>query len=225
MTFGTPLAVLLAILFLIPGFLMRKAVDATLPFAKQRSQNVLELLTLSCINYAFASPFIVLLLLCWPTRLDLANPVMTTRNVIYGAFWILVIFVTPFILGLCVRPVTEWAHRSSFWRKLGLRIIHPCPTGWDYAFARQQQYWLRVMLSDGRLLEGVFRESSLASSEPGERDLFLEDVYEFDEETEQFERIEKNCGMLIRGDQIASITFFSQEAENQSTPATMPNSH
>jgi hypothetical protein len=103
------------------------------------------------------------------------------------------------------------------------RDIDAAPFGFapfDYAFARNETYWTRIELTDGNLVEGIFDSNSLASSEYDDRDIFIESVFQFNDGRGEYEQLERNAGVLVRGDAIKTITFFSQ-ADNQNEQPIM----
>ena len=96
-------------------------------------------------------------------------------------------------------------------RRFGISVLHPAPTAWDYVFARDERYWARIELVDGKLVEGIFDSDSLASGEKDGRDIFLEKVYELDESTGKYEVSGRNQGVWISQGKIKTVTFFEWE--------------
>jgi len=215
MSFGTPLAVLLVILFLVPGLLWQKAAHLSSPYAKRRRIHLLECLLLSCLNYLVALLFLHPLVKGWPKGLDLNSPESIPEHIGYLTWWTLLVFLLPIIGGFITGKLLARRWMIGFFRKFGISVLHPAPSGWDYAFARNETYWARIELTDGKLVEGVFDENSLASGEYDDRDIFIATVFEWNEETGEYEQLEGNAGALVRGDAIKSITFFEQPEGGQ----------
>jgi hypothetical protein len=213
---GSALAVLFAILFLIPGFIWQKTVQIFSAYSRPKKIDLLEYLTLSCINYLFAIPVVCFLLTKWPADLDAGDPgsILEKLGYCYLAGWLSLVFILPVICGILTAKLPRWKRVKGLLKKVGISFLHPAPTAWDYAFARDQEYWARIELKNDEYVEGIFGEHSLASSEPGECDIFLEAVYELvDEETERYESAENNEGIYVSGDEIRTITFFALARE------------
>lgn len=216
MKMGSSLAVLFAILFLIPGFIWQKISQASSVYSRPVKVNLLECLTLSCINYLLASPIVCLLLPHWPADLDPKDPgsVLNKLGYLYLAAWLSLVFILPVVGGVLTAKIPQWGWLNRSLGKVGITLLHPAPTAWDYAFARGHEYWARIELTNDELVEGIFGENSLASSEGSERDLFLESVYELDSDTGEYEAVEDNEGIYIRAGDIRTISFFTLRLED-----------
>jgi hypothetical protein len=60
---------------------------------------------------------------------------------------------------------------------------------------------------------GEFGKNSFASSEPSERDLYLERVYQFSEDN-PWQPVAKTSGILIKAEEIRYIEFLNDSAED-----------
>ncbi len=208
MSLGTPLAVLLAVVFLIPGFIWKKGMQATSKYVQKGSISLLECLMLSCLNYLIASPVIWLLLLSWPKGLVVGDGAGLSEHPWYLAAWLALVFVLPILLTLVTNLLVDRVKIRQVLGRIGVSISHPAPTGWDYAFAREEEYWARIELTDGEFVEGLFGSESLASGEKGERDVFLQEVFEYNGDSEQYESVQRNAGVWIGKERIKKISFF-----------------
>ena len=91
---------------------------------------------------------------------------------------------------------------------MGLNFISQIPTAWDYKFSSfDERRWVLVTLKDGGSVAGQFGGASFASSEPDERDIYIQKVYRV-KQGQPWEPIESNDGILIRGDEIRYIEFW-----------------
>lgn len=189
--------------FIVPGFILHTTLSMLVP---QRGKYVelsfIRFLTFSCINYALWSWLIYLLI-----RLDffIANP-------IYTAFiWLLIILVSPVALGVII---AHFHHKETFrtmLQRYGFYPIHPTPTAWDYKFHKTDKpVWVLVTMKDGSRVAGLFGSRSFASSEPGEQDLYIQEVFRINGD-EPWQRVPENDGILILGDQIKHIEFWKEE--------------
>jgi hypothetical protein len=223
MSLGTPLAVLVAILFLIPGFLWKFVAKCRTPYAKSHKSELVDCLALSCMNYFIVSIPVYYLLVSYPGDLEIDKPQTFRGHLCYFFLWMLIVFVFPAVCGYA----TGWMAKSSMLkgglRRFGIFVLHPAPTAWDYAFARDERYWARIESSDGTLIEGVFDCNSLASGETSERDVFLEDVFRWDTASGEYKRLDSNAGVWVSPKNIKSITFFSIEDSNEGGGADVPS--
>jgi hypothetical protein len=71
-----------------------------------------------------------------------------------------------------------------------------------------------VTLKDGGQVAGLFGSRSFASSDPSERDLYIQSVFSMSGKG-QWQRVPRNDGVLISGDQIKYIEFWTDEMENK----------
>jgi hypothetical protein len=70
-----------------------------------------------------------------------------------------------------------------------------------------------VRLKDGSEVYGLFHENSFAGSDPARRDIYIEAQFHVTEGGE-WAPIEDTGGVLIMGDQIATIEFRNLVGEN-----------
>jgi len=222
MPLGTPLAVLLAILFLIPGFIWRKSASAASRYAGKRPAEWYEYFTLSCFNYLLALPAMLALLKWCPQNLTLGTPGTWAEHPFYFLWWMCVVFVLPVFAGVGTAKLAQASWLLAWLQRFGVLTLHPAPTAWDYAFSRDERYWARIELSDGKLVEGIFDSNSLASGAREQRDIFLEAVFELDEETGEYEPLERNEGVWVSAGAIRTITFFRMRAEEDKKTAVAP---
>lgn len=216
MSFGTPAAVLLAILFLIPGFIWRKAAQWFSPYVPRKKAEILEYLALSCLNYLLGVVLLFLLLICCPENLHLTEPWTLLDHPAYVAGWLALVFILPVLLGAFSVFLSRHPRVSTAMARIGISVLHPAPTAWDYAFARRERYWARIELTDGQIIEGMFDSSSLASGEPDERDIFLEQVFEWDDERKQYNAVERCAGVWVSAGQIRAIRLFAVDPPSSS---------
>ncbi len=109
-----------------------------------------------------------------------------------------------FLLGL--NASKGWSRRVL--GKLGVRVVHVMPTAWDRTFGGLDACWVLVTLKDGSKVAGFCGTGSFASSDPKERDLYIERVYGLDEH-DIWQDIARR-GMLIPSGEIRCIEFFPQ---------------
>lgn len=87
---------------------------------------------------------------------------------------------------------------------------HPIPTAWDYIFNKKEECFVTVTLKSGKTVSGNFFCNSFASSETIELDLYIEKIYDVDD-NENWNEVPRSLGMYISKDEIETIEFFTME--------------
>jgi hypothetical protein len=194
----------LLLLFVVPGlvalFVRSRLIAGRTPSTKE---NLLIFVVLSLFYYSFT--------------IFLIEPALSIREpwVARALIWILVILVGPaffgFILGVAAQK--EWG--AWFADKLGVTIVHVIPAAWDWRFSNiTRTTFVMVTLTSGEKVAGYFGNNSFASSDVGERDLYIEEEYTVTEKGIWDARPEK-AGILISAREIRYIEFWSpQRTEN-----------
>ncbi|MGY0713118.1 DUF6338 family protein [Azospirillum argentinense] len=163
-------ALYIAIAFIVPGyvFVWFRSLFLTRRALKPHEQMV-AYIAISCTNIAICSPVVFYLLESQPLRQSL---------IVSGVIWFSILIILPATGGILfgVAAQKEWTHKA--FQCLQLRPVHVMPTAWEWQFAQiDSPIWVTVTLKDGNLVYGLFGSASFASSEPGERDIFIESTY------------------------------------------------
>lgn len=194
-------AVYIALAFLVPGFVMSAARNQFITGQEpQGGEQLIRFLTYSAINYAlFSAPIYLFLNAQLPPA---------SRAIL----WSLVILIGPALLG----SISGVAARKGWIRKLfhwiDLNPVHAIPTAWDYKFGGLKGgEWVLITLKSGTRFAGFCGTRSFASSESKERDLFIEAVFNLDDDN-QWTPTKKS--VFIASGEIATIEFWPEEMEN-----------
>ena len=195
----------LILVFLVPGlivlFVRSQFVAGRRP---SHSAAILSYLTISVIYYALALPFV--------------DAVLSIQELGYRKVlaWFTLIFGGPATVGLLlgVNIQRNWFRRVLQW--FGLNPVHVMPTAWDWKFGGvTYEQWVLVTLKDGTRFAGFCGTESFMSSDPTERDIYIQWIYEIDEKNNWFSRGES--GVLIAAGEVQTIEFWpyiSQENAN-----------
>lgn len=92
--------------------------------------------------------------------------------------------VGPAILGVALGIGAQLGPARWLTRKFGLNPIHPSPTAWDWRFGNIPEQWVIITLKDGTKFAGFCSVKSFFSSNPEERDLYIEKIYSWGDEDE-----------------------------------------
>jgi hypothetical protein len=202
LTFPTLDALIVTALFLVPGYIWSTVHASLMPRRATETQvRIIEFLALSCLNHAV---WFWLFGLLFATAFSKVHPGWA------GLFLIVPGIVSPFALGLLSGKLyqADWPRRTL--GRYGFRTLHQVPTAWDYQFSRLTPYWVIATLKDGSRVYGLFGYHSFASDDPRERDLYLEATFTLREDGEWLP-VEGSAGILIRGEQIAALSFRRYE--------------
>ena len=75
-------------------------------------------------------------------------------------------------------------------------------------FSRKKSYWVKVTLTNGKVVGGKYASNSFASSAPSEEQIYLEQSWIIKDKG-GFERAKINtAGILIKHDEITYLEFF-----------------
>ena len=167
------------------------------------SERLLSYLIVSTIYLALSLPYIE-----YKPDLGLANP--------SSMRWLFWLFLLPTLVGLGLTLL------GSPFRKLlmiaRLKPVHPIPNAWDWKFSNTSVQWVLVTLTDGSQVAGLLGVQSFVSSDPTERDIYIDQVYGFNPDSEEWTAADGN-GILIAGGQVKTIEFWpydtGKERENE----------
>lgn len=186
--------VYLVLALLVPGliacFVRTQFVTGRAP---SHSESILSYLTLSVIYYALALPAVDCVL-----KLPEQGYVKTLA-------WFALVFVGPALFGLALGLNAQAGYSRRLLKLIGLHPVHVMPTAWDWMFSRMKESWVLAILKDGTKFAGFCGRDSFASSDPKERDLYIQQVYEIDDQNVWHPR---DSSVLIAAGEIRTIEFW-----------------
>lgn len=123
--------------------------------------------------------------------------------------WIGITLVGPCLVGFLLGVLSQKQLLALLVDKLNLFVTHVMPTAWDWRFSSISRggIFIKVTLTDGSYVWGYFGSTSFASTDSAERDLYLEEEYDFSESEGWQPRPEK-IGILIPAKEIRHIEFW-----------------
>lgn len=176
----------LTVAFLVPGMIILSVRSQFTTGKLGLSSALLPYLTVSCVYCALVFPIANL---PWVRELDYQDPLG----------WILLVFIGPVVFGTLLGVDIQRDYTRRFLRRVGLNTVHAVPSAWGWKFNRMRELkWVVVTLKDGARIGGFFGEDSFASSEPTERDIYLERSYRIDDEGSDWS-FESEEGILVLG--------------------------
>jgi hypothetical protein len=181
------------LIFFVPGFISLKIYDLFVASERRDfNKSVLDAVAYSALNFAVLFPLIAAM-----------------RSGHLPSFWwyasaFLVLLICPAAWPVILLRMRNW----PFFRQ---RLRNPNARAWDSFFAGAKSYWVIVHLNDGRRIGGVYGVNSFSSNSPAEPEIYLEQVWELDEDGAFIKRIEATAGILIWGETILALEFFEIE--------------
>jgi hypothetical protein len=196
-------AVLVVVIFLMPGFVASRVLSYTYPSSEPTDARlILTAITLSCFNYALLSWLFVL---SWKK--------LWYQNTTFLVFLVLLtLLISPVLssLGLLKLVRSRWVR--TFRQTFG--IPHPDPKAWDYFFRRGIPCWVVATLRSGRVIGGLYGSNSFASSYPSAEDLYLEQLCNMTPEGGMAGLAALTVGGIIRMENVELLEFFEYQPEN-----------
>ena len=185
----------LALAFLVPGviilFVRAQLLTGRLPSG---SDGVLAYFTVSVVYHALTLPA-----LSW--LFEKSGPLAS-----HTGLWFVLTVVFPALFGglLGLNAKFSWTRRSLGW--VGLNTLHVLPTAWDWRFVDTPAFWVIIKLKNGTKFAGYCGSGSFMSSDPKERDIYIERIYDIDEDEKWIDRGQN--GLLISHGEISTIEFW-----------------
>lgn len=186
-------------IFVLPGFVINSIIGFINPPKKHND----GIFILKCIGYSLVSCAVW----CWLYLIVIRSNIQPVGR------WLLLFTISligSLVIGFAIAIIKQ--HQiiidRMLWR-IKVKTIHTTPTAWDYHFSKQESVFVIITLIDDQKLYGWYSSQSFTSSDPDERDIFIEKGYRFD--GEKWELDEQSQGFYIAKDQIKVIEFKKGE--------------
>lgn len=154
-----------------------------------------------------ALSYVVLSMIYYALTLPLVDVVLSLREPGYQKTlgWFALVFVGPAVFGLLLGINAQKELTRRFLQWCCLNPVHVMPTAWDWKFSNMQEQWVIATLKDGTRFAGWCGRGSFASSDPKERDVYIERVFDIGDNNEWHQR---DSGVLLIASEIRSIEFW-----------------
>lgn len=134
---------------------------------------------------------------------------------LYLILWaLLLLILLPILAGIFLSWLLTLGPIDSLLEKINKGYISRIPSAWDYAIRTGPAY-VKVHLTDGTIIAGAYGDASLADDE-GDRDLFLETVYNLDANDDFDEVVPASAGVWIPRESVSHILFFRVDTKEKS---------
>lgn len=161
------------------------------------SEGILAYITVSLIYHAVAYP--------------LASGLYASPDQI-GAHWrewVLLLFIAPAAIGILLGLNIRKGWIKKLVNAFGVSTIHPIASAWDWRFSHCEECWVIVVLKDSTKWYGFIGGQSFMSSDTAERDLYVEQVYEFQRVGKPWRP--RHTSVWISHGEIQSIEFLKKQ--------------
>lgn len=198
-----PTVLVLAVFFVVPGFIAMKVYDLTTPSERRNFGNsLIEVVSFSLLNLLLWS---WLLLLIDVQTFPYDHPVLTYL------LTLLVAVLSPIFLAILFRKVLD----SRFLRSW---LLDPSPTGWDGFFRRRESCWVLFHLKDDdkTVVGGYYGTESVASSHPHKQQVYVEEIWKVDQTTHKFiEKVDRTHGAIMSAEECLFIELYKEDEQQE----------
>lgn len=144
----------------------------------------------------------------WALMLPIINVAPEIENDYLGKIfaWAALVFFCPALLGVLLGFNAQKGLIRKLVRKSGMNPVDVMPTSWDWKFSSAEPQHILITLKNGVRFAGYCGPRSFISSDPGERDIYIEKVYDLDGNDNWIDRGDKSA--LIVAGEISTIEFW-----------------
>lgn len=196
----TPEAFHAVLYFVVPGLI---AVFIRAQFLSGRMQKQSDaILTYFSISLVYWSALLIL---------GVSPSMLATKS----GLTFVAVFVGPAIFGCLLGLNARLDLLRNGLRKIKLNPVHATATAWDWKWSRTKPRFVIVTLTEGEVVAGAYDVNSFSSSDPAERDLFLEKVYDISSDGPW--QLVPGKEILIRASEIRYVEFLPMETTRKVT--------
>ncbi|SNT08354.1 DUF6338 family protein [Sphingopyxis indica] len=133
-----------------------------------------------------------------------------------AALWFLIVLAGPAIVGALLGLNVRKGWSQKVLRRLGISTVHPISAAWDWRFSGGEACWVLAILKNGTRWAGYLGTNSFMSSDPSERDIYIQQVYELDSKSQWTPR---DSSVWIAHGEIQSLEFWPDGKTQQQEKA------
>lgn len=181
-------------IFVLPGFIINSFIDSINPSTKlSKEPYFLKCLLFSLCNCGVWSWLYII--------------VIKNKKLTLPWNWLLLLVISivgSLIIGFILSVFKQKQLSQRFLSKFNIRTINSIPTAWDYYFSKLDSAFLIITLMDDTKLYGWYSTESFSSSNPEERDIYVELGYRIAEDG-SWEKDDQSQGFYVSKNQIKYI--------------------
>jgi hypothetical protein len=155
---------------------------------------------LNFLVYYLLSPLINAVLPPITAPNPLGEGLIDYRSILFAAF------ILPAIVGFItgILPQAPW-----FQKLFRGKLLHPTPTAWDFIFGdRTKSYLILFHLKSGAKIGGLYSTQSYVSSFPTSQEIYVEEVWQIDEQGGWRDPIEDSAGAFNKMEECTHFELF-----------------
>lgn len=104
-------------------------------------------------------------------------------------------------------------------------LLSPTATSWDYFFQKRESCFILIHLNNGNKIAGFYGQDSHSSHFPNKKDIYLEQVWELDDNNAIKEPVPYSKGVFIDESSIYFIEFLNcEDSQNSEESQNLENS-
>ena len=186
-------------LFVLPGAISMYVFDLLVAYKERLLKDrILEAICFSLVNLAICF---------WPIHLLFRDGFVDSNPVLAWMLALATLMGAPAIWPFAARYALRLAERHG--------LISPqAPTAWDDFFdAHRAGLWVQAILTDGRVVGGVFGQRSFASSHPRPGHIYIQELWEIDPHGHFVQPEIGRPGILLRPEDYRYVKVFSGDED------------
>jgi hypothetical protein len=134
-------------------------------------------------------------------------PLMANINTTFKIIaYVISLVIVPVLLPFVWKGILKWKFVKNI-------TINPIPKAWDNFFIRGIPCFMLIHLKDRQIIGGLYAYESAVSSYPESEDLYLQEVWEIDNNGKFTKPIEGTMGLLVNYNTVDYIELFKFEGE------------
>ncbi|MEJ0017089.1 MAG: DUF6338 family protein [Acetobacteraceae bacterium] len=126
-------------------------------------------------------------------------------------YWLPILLIGSVAFGIIVGLNASLGVTRRLLRFLGLHLPHVMDSAWDWKFSRFPESLVTITMKDGSRVSGWCGSGSFIGSDPKDRDLYIEQVYDVDDEGNWTLKT-RGKGIYIAGGEVRTIEFIPRDA-------------
>lgn len=218
-------ALIIIVLILVPGFLFLLLSRGAIAHSSELADFRYLLLVVSTgvVLQAMAWPFGGL----WIVK-NYTGGTLDDQQA-WALVWFLMVTIVWPVTASVIFNLVILSDRVDGWlNKMGVGYDDRLPTAWDY-FLRRGPFWVKVYLKDDQVIPGEYGGVSKAGTSSKSKDLYLQQLWEVDEEGEFKEPLHDSGGAWIAYEAINFVEViesaggaYEQDGTRQAAPNQGP---
>lgn len=198
---------LIVALVLVPGFIFTLILMRTIAYIQTSEVRfLLTIITLGIVTHAL--PFL------WTVRIIEyhSQGALLDHSPEVFAWGLVTMFAVPTALGIFAGWLSGRSSVDTLLERIGFSYIDRLPSAWDYVILKQRGFYVKIHLKDDRgVIGGVYSQDSFASTEPLHQDMFIEQVWQLNEDGNFVRPVYNTRGSWISKQAMDYIEFFVGE--------------